>query len=58
MKQIPVLKHAPYTLDLAPLDFMMFPKITDPVNVYHFESVEDMQSNATTFPRELSENVL
>jgi len=53
-----VLKHAPYTLDLAPLDFMMFPKITDPVNVYHFESVEDMQSNATTFPRELSENVL
>jgi hypothetical protein len=38
-KRIPVLEHTPYSLDLAPCDFLLFPKIKSVLKGTRFESM-------------------
>jgi transposase len=40
-KQITVLEHPPYSPDLAPNDFLLFPKIKE----WHFDDTDDIRSN-------------
>ena len=46
-KQVTVLEHPPYSPDLAPCDFWLFPKMKSVVKGTHFESVEDIQTRVT-----------
>jgi len=39
-KKITVLEHSPYSPDLAPCDFFLFPKIKSQLKGTHFESIE------------------
>jgi hypothetical protein len=45
VKQITVLEHPPYSPDLAPDDFFLFPKIKEILKGRHFD---DIRSNTTT----------
>jgi transposase len=42
-KNITVLEHPPYSPDLAPSDFYLFPKIKSVLIGTHFVSVEDVK---------------
>jgi transposase len=42
-KQVPVLHHAPFSPDLAPCDFFLFPKLKYLLKGTHFQSTEDIQ---------------
>jgi transposase len=44
-KQITVLEHPPYSLDPAPCDFLLFPKIKEILNRRHFDDNDDIRSN-------------
>jgi hypothetical protein len=44
-KQITVLEHPPYSLDLAPSDFFLFPKMEEILNGRHFDDIDDIRSN-------------
>jgi hypothetical protein len=44
-KQITVLKHPPYSLDLATNDFFLFPKIKEILKERHFDDTDDIRSN-------------
>jgi hypothetical protein len=44
-KQITVLKHLPYSPDLAPNDFFLFPKIKETLKGKHFDDIDDIRSN-------------
>jgi hypothetical protein len=46
-KQFPVLHHAPYSPDLAPYDFFLFPKLKHLLKGAHFQSIEDIQRKTT-----------
>lgn len=46
-KQVAVLEHPPYSPDLAPCDFWLFPKLKNVVKGTHFESVEDIKTSVT-----------
>jgi histone-lysine N-methyltransferase SETMAR len=46
-KQDPVLHHAPYSPDLAPCDFFLFPKLKNSLKGTHFQSIEDIQKKTT-----------
>ena len=39
----PVLEHAPYSPDLAPCDFFLFPKIKSALKGTRFESMEEVK---------------
>jgi hypothetical protein len=41
-KQIPVLEHPPYSLDLDPSDFFLFPKIKEISKGSHFDDIDDI----------------
>jgi len=43
-KNITVLKHPPYSPDLTPCDFYLFPKIKLVLKETHFVSVENMKA--------------
>ena len=53
---IPVLQQPPYSPDMAPCDFWLFPKLKTTLKGYRFESREEIMQNATaemnTFPKE------
>ena len=55
-KQLPVLSHPPYSPDLAPCDFWLFPKVKAVVKGTHFESVQDIQARVTDIMRDLKED--
>jgi transposase len=55
---ITVLEHPPYSPDLAPCDFYLFPKIKSVLKGTHFLSVEDVKANTTEILNSLSENDL
>jgi histone-lysine N-methyltransferase SETMAR len=38
-KQVPVLHHAPYSPDLSPCDFFLFPKLKHSLKGTHFRSI-------------------
>ena len=46
-KQITVLEHPAYSLDLAPSDFFLFPKKKDILKQRHFDDTDDIRSNTT-----------
>jgi histone-lysine N-methyltransferase SETMAR len=43
-KQITVLEHPPYSPDLAPSDFFLFPKIKEILKGRHFDETDDGSS--------------
>jgi histone-lysine N-methyltransferase SETMAR len=43
-KRIPVLEHPPYSPDLAPCDFYLFPKVKSALKGTHFQSVEEVKA--------------
>jgi len=44
-KQITVLEHPAYSLDLAPSYFFLFPKIKEIMKGMHFDDIDDIRSN-------------
>jgi hypothetical protein len=46
-KQITVLEHPPFSQDLAPNDFFLFPKIKKILTGRHFDETDDIKSNTT-----------
>jgi len=44
-KQITVLEHPAYSLGLAPIDFFLFPKITEILKGRQFDDTDDIRSN-------------
>ena len=44
---IPPIRQAPYSPDMAPCDFWLFPKLKMPLKGTQFESREDIMRNAT-----------
>jgi transposase len=46
-KQITVLEHSPYSPDLAPHDFFLFPKIKEMLKGRHFDYSDDISSTTT-----------
>jgi hypothetical protein len=46
-KQMTVLEHLPYSPDLAPNDFFLFPKIKEILKGRHFDDIDDIRSNTT-----------
>uniref|UniRef100_A0A8C4QZV8 Mos1 transposase HTH domain-containing protein n=1 Tax=Eptatretus burgeri TaxID=7764 RepID=A0A8C4QZV8_EPTBU len=55
-KQITVLEHPPYSPDLAPCDFFLFPRLKTPMKGTHFASVEEIQRAVTNELNGLSDN--
>jgi hypothetical protein len=44
---IPSLPQPPYSLDIAPCDFFLFPQLNETMKGRRFDYVEDIQANAT-----------
>jgi histone-lysine N-methyltransferase SETMAR len=55
-KQITVLEHPPYSLDLAPSDFFLFPKIKEILKGRHFDDIDNVRSNMTAALNSVSQN--
>jgi len=51
----PVLQHPPYSPDLAPCDFWLFPKLKSALKGTHFESVEAVKTKTTEVLKTLQE---
>jgi len=47
-KQITVLKHSAHSLDIAPSDLFLFPKIKEILKGRHFDDIDDIRGNTTT----------
>ena len=54
-KQVTVLDHPPYSPDLAPCDFWLFPKLKSVVKGLHFASVDEIKDRVTRELRCLAE---
>jgi transposase len=52
---IPVARQAPYSPDMAPCDFWLFPKLKRPLKRSHFDSREDIMWNMMKELRSLPE---
>ena len=46
-KQVPQLSQPPYSPDMAPYDFWLFPRLKEVLKGSRFEDLEDVQSNVT-----------
>jgi len=55
-KNIPVLPHPPYSQDLAPCDFCLFPKLKSKLKGHHFGTMENIQKIVTNELHTLTEN--
>jgi len=55
-KNIPVLPHPPYSPDLAPCDFYLFPKLKSKLQGHHFGTMENIQKIETDELHTLTEN--
>ena len=55
---IPVMEYPPYSPDLAPCDFFLFPKIKSALKGTRFESVDAVKAKATQFLNSLRQNDL
>lgn len=51
---IPLVPHPPYSPDLAPCDFWLFPKIKYHLKGQRFDTIEDIQRNTTSALRSLT----
>ena len=47
-KQVCVLNHPPYSPDLSPCDYFLFPKLKLPLKGRLFEDVQDIQGDVTS----------
>jgi transposase len=57
-KNITVLEHPPYSPDLAPCDFYLFPKIESVLKGTHFLSVENVKAKMVEILNSLTEHDL
>jgi transposase len=48
--------HPPYSLDLAPAEFFLFPKVKTTLNGRLFQTIEEIQENAIRELRAITEN--
>jgi len=55
-KNIPVLPHPPYSPNLAPCDFYLFPKLKSKLKGHHFGTMEKIQKIVTDELHTLTEN--
>jgi transposase len=55
-KQVTVLDHPPYSPDLAPSDFFLFPKIKKILKEIHFDNIDDIRSNTTAALKPIPQN--
>ena len=55
---LPVMEHPPYSPDLAPCDFFLFPKIKSAVKGTRFESVDAVKAKATQLLNSLTQDDL
>jgi histone-lysine N-methyltransferase SETMAR len=54
-KSIMKLDHPPYSPDLAPCDFLLFPKLKTALKGHRFSDIADIQGHATTIPKSIPE---
>ena len=54
-KRIPTLHHPPYSPDLAPCDFWLFPRLKIVLKGTHFTSVEEIKATVTRLLRDIKE---
>jgi uncharacterized protein (DUF924 family) len=52
-----VIPHPPYSPDLVPCDFALFPKLQMKLKGQHFETVSDMQRELQVVLNSIKENV-
>ena len=55
---IPVMEHPPYSPDIAPCDFFLFPKIKSALKGTRFESVDAVKAKATQLLNSLTHDDL
>jgi len=55
-KNIPVLPNPPYSPDLAPCDFYLYPKLKSKLKDHHFGTMENIQKIVTDEQQTLTEN--
>jgi len=47
-RKVPVLDHPQYSPDLAPADYLLFPKVKSHLKGHLFDSISDIQTAATS----------
>jgi hypothetical protein len=57
-KQISVLDHPPYSLDLAPNNFFLFPKINEILKGRYLYDFDDIRSNTLVALKAIPQNQL
>ena len=55
--QTPVVPHPPYSPGLAPADFFLFPKLKTTLKGRRFQTIEEIQENATRDLLAITESV-
>ena len=55
-KEITVLEHPAYSLDLAPSDFFLFPKIKEILKGRHFDDIDDVRGNTAAALKAIPQN--
>jgi hypothetical protein len=55
-KQITVLKHPPYSPDLATSDFLLFPRIREILKGTQFDDIDNIRTNTTATLRAIPQN--
>jgi transposase len=55
-KRITVLEHPPYSPDLAPSDFFLFPKVKEILKGRHFDDIYDIRSNTMAALKAIPQN--
>jgi hypothetical protein len=55
-KQITVLEHPPYSLDLAPSDSFLFPNIKKILKGRHFDDIDNIRNNMTAALKAIQQN--
>jgi histone-lysine N-methyltransferase SETMAR len=55
-KQITVLEHPPYSLDLAPNDLLLSPNIKEILKGMHFDDIGDTRNNTTAALKAIPQN--
>jgi hypothetical protein len=51
-----VLDHPPYSPDLAPSDFLLFPKEKEILKGRHFDDIDDIRSNTAAAMEAITQN--
>ena len=51
-----ILMHPPYSPDLAPCDFYLFPKLKEHLRGHHFQTIEELQKAVETWSKTQSQD--